>query len=85
MSHVSALPGPAGGIASGLDDTVEAAQYALSTLTNLNNGDAIDAAVGVLSVAAVLRVIYGLIGTPDIGIHWLLQWMRGGRANSSCD
>lgn len=88
MSHVSALPeATGGGIASGLDQTAEAAQYALSTLSDLENSDVIDAAVGVVSAVALLRVLYGFLGRPNIGIplRWLVALARNRRAEDSCN
>lgn len=85
MSHVSALPGPPSGIASGLDDTVEAAQYALSTLSNLSSSDVIDTAVGVVSAAAVARLVYEFAGRPDVAmpLRWVFALVRGG--GNSCN
>lgn len=87
MSHVSALPGPGGGISSGLDQTAEAAQYALTALSDLNTGDAIDATVCVVGAAAVLRVLYGVLGSPSMWnpLKWLVALARTRRAKIVCD
>ena len=62
MSHVSALPVPtsSGGFSSALEDTtVEAAMTALQNLPNrLLEYDPLDATVGVIGVAAAMRLLY---------------------------
>lgn len=62
MSHVSALPAPAssGGFTSNLDDS--AVEAALSAIQNIPgqifNCDPLDATVGIVSAAAVARLLY---------------------------
>ena len=60
MSHVSALPEAS---SSGLDETaVEAAQYALKTLSdNFFKTDAFDATVRIVGVAAMARIMYSAL------------------------
>lgn len=83
MSHVTALPPPpSSGLSGGIDETVEAAQYALSTISHFDSSDVIDATVGVVGVLAIARVVYTFAGRPNLAtpLYWVLGFFRRKRA-----